>query len=75
MGKAKRLFSSSESSWFRTREGRRYGFEIAVIIGVKLVLLAVLWFAFVAPWTHPANLPVSVVQQFYAPGALTVTHD
>ena len=69
------MFPSPGKSWFRTREGHRYGWEIALIVGIKFALLAALWFAFVAPWMHPAKLPVNVVQQFYVPGEPAVTHD
>jgi hypothetical protein len=72
---AKRMFPSPGKSWFSTREGHRYGWEIALIIGIKFALLAALWFAFVAPWMHPANPPVNVVQQLYVPGEPAVTHD
>lgn len=66
---------SSNRSWFHTREGRRYGSELAVIIVVKLALLAVLWFVFIKPWPRPATPPAAAVQQLYAPAAPEGRHD
>lgn len=46
-------------SWFRSRGGRRFGVEFALIVGVKIVLLIVLWYAFFSqprPDTSPAAL-------------------
>jgi hypothetical protein len=54
-------------SWFRTREGRRYGWEIGLIIALKLLLLVVLWFAFIKPWLRTVPPPAAIVQQFYLP--------
>ena len=69
-----RLSSSSQKAWFRTREGRRYGWELALIIVVKMALLIVLWFVFIEPWSRTATPPATVVHQFYtAPAA--VGHD
>ena len=56
---------SSTKAWFRTREGRRYGWELALIIAVKVVLLIVLWFVFIKPWPRTATPPAAAVQQFY----------
>jgi len=66
---------SPGKTWFRTREGRRYGWEIALIIVVKLMLLIMLWFLFIKPWPRPATPPAAVVHQFYAPAATAVPHD
>lgn len=71
----KRLSGSSAHTWFHTRDGRRYGWEIAFIVVLKLVLLIVLWFGFIEPWSHPAALPATSVQQFYLPSPVTVRHD
>jgi len=62
-------------SWFRTREARRYVREIAFVIVLKLVLLAVLWFGFIRPWPRPAAPPAAVVLQFYMPAQPPVQHD
>jgi hypothetical protein len=64
-----RLSSSSDKTWFRTREGRRYGWELALILLVKLALLLVLWFVFIAPSPRTATDPAAVVRQFYQPAA------
>jgi hypothetical protein len=65
-GDPQRPSSPSQKTWFRTREGRRYGWEIALIIVVKLMLLIVLWFVFIKPWPRPATPPAAVVHEFYA---------
>ncbi len=58
--------ASTRHSWFRTREGRRYGTEIGLIIVVKLALLAALWVVLIHPWPR-AVAPAAAVQQFYVP--------
>jgi hypothetical protein len=60
-----RSSSSSKKAWFSTREGRRYGWELAFIIAAKVVLLMVLWFVFIKPWPSTATPPATAVQQFY----------
>ncbi len=70
-----RLSSSSKKTWFRTREGRRYGWELALIITVKVALLIVLWFVFIKPWPRAATEPATVVHQFYVPASAAVSHD
>ena len=40
---------SSAGSWFRTAEGRRYGIEIALVVGAKILLLCALYVLFIAP--------------------------
>jgi hypothetical protein len=62
-------------SWFQTRDGRRYGWEIAAILVVKLALLLVLWFAFIKPFPRPATPPAVVVQQLYTSPAPAPRHD
>jgi cytoskeletal protein RodZ len=64
-------------SWFRSRAGRRFGWEIALLVVLKLILLAVLWFGFIKPWLRPAAPPATVVQQFYTPASLPASphHD
>jgi hypothetical protein len=59
--------AAPRKSWFRSGAGRRYGWEIALIVVLKLVLLLVLWFCFINPWPRPATSPATVVQQFYTP--------
>jgi len=72
--KPKRMSPSSAPTWFRTREGRRYGWEIGFVIVVKLALLLVLWFAVIEPWPRPAP-PATVVQQLYLPAVPAARHD
>jgi hypothetical protein len=59
--------AAPRESWFRSRAGRRYGWEIALLVVLKLILLLVLWFGFIKPWLRPATPPAAVVQQFYTP--------
>ncbi len=66
---------SSPISWFRTREGRRFGIEIGLIIVVKLALLAALWLVLIQPWPRPATSAASAVQQLYLPAASGGKHD
>ena len=70
-----RLSSSPKKTWFRTREGRRYGWELALIITVKVALLVVLWFVFIKPWPRAATAPATVVHRLYAPASAAATHD
>jgi hypothetical protein len=67
--------AQSSRGWFRTREGRRYGWEIAAVIVVKLLLLMLLWLVFIKPFPRPATSPATVVQQFYLPAAPVAHHD
>jgi hypothetical protein len=64
----------SGKTWFQTREGRRYGWEIAAIVILKLVLLMVLWFVFIKPWPRPATPRAADLRQIYTPPA-PVRHD
>ena len=66
---------TSGDAWFRTRDGRRYGMEIALIILVKLALLVVLWFVFIKPWPRPETPPATVVQQLYLPAMPAARND
>ncbi len=61
--------------WFRSRDGRRYGIEIGLIVAVKLAALALLFLVLAALWPHPALTPAVVVQQYYAPPAAASHHD
>jgi hypothetical protein len=66
---------SSRHTWFRTRDGRRYAWEIALVIVVKLLLFLLLWFVFIKPWGHPATPVASAVQQIYLPAGPANRHD
>jgi hypothetical protein len=65
----------ASDTWFRTRAGRRYGWEICLVVAVKLALLLVLWFVFIKPWLRPIAPAVSIVRQFYEPAPLPSHHD
>jgi len=40
---------TSTGSWFCGADGRRYGLEIVVVVGAKILLLYALYVLFVAP--------------------------
>jgi hypothetical protein len=67
--------TSQGKAWFRSRDGRRYGIEIGLIIALKLAALALLFLVLAALWPHPAVTPATVVQQYYAPAAATTQRD
>jgi hypothetical protein len=73
--RAEDLPPSSADTWFRTADGRRYAWEIALVIVMKLALLLLLWFAFIKPWGHPATPVASAVQQIYLPDGPANRHD
>jgi len=59
--------SSPSGPWFRTREGHRYGWELGLVVVIKLALLAVLWLVFIQSWPSRTTPPAIVVQQLYLP--------
>jgi len=69
------VLSSSERAWFGTREGRRYGWELGLVIVAKLVLLVVLWLVLIELWPRPPTPPAAVVQQIYLPAVPAARHD
>lgn len=54
-------------SWFRGRGGRRFALEFALIIGVKLLLLGVLWLLVIRPLPRAETSPAAIEQHFSAP--------
>lgn len=66
---------SPGTTWFRTREGRRFGVEIAVIVVVKLALLGVLWLVLIQPWARPPGKPITDMRQIYVPSTPAERHD
>jgi hypothetical protein len=62
-------------AWLRTREGRRYVWELGLIIVIKLVLLGVLWLAFILPWEGRTVSPGAVVQQPHPTASSAAPHD
>jgi hypothetical protein len=59
--------SSVDVSWFRTRGGRRFGIEFALIIVVKLVLLVVLWYVCFRPHPRPDTSPAAIEKHLAPP--------
>lgn len=55
------------SSWFRSRGGRRFGFEFAAIVVAKLVALALLWFFCIRPMPRADTAPAAVESHLLAP--------
>ena len=51
---------TAATSWFRTRGGRRFGLEFALIVVVKLVLLIALWFLCFRPHPRPDTAPAAI---------------
>ncbi len=51
-------------SWFRGRGGRRFALEFALIIGVKLILLTVLWVLVIRPQPRADTSPAAIEQHF-----------
>ena len=64
---------NAEMSWFRTRGGRRFGIEFALIIAGKLILLTALWFICFRPHPRPDTSPAAIAQHLLAPAE--TTHD
>jgi hypothetical protein len=54
-------------SWFRTRDGRRFGLEFALIVGVKLVLLTLIWWLCFHPYARPDTSPAAIRSHLAAP--------
>lgn len=64
----------ADTSWFRTRGGRRFGLEFALIIVVKLLLLTVIWIVCFRPHPRPDTSPAAIQNHLAAPAAET-PHD
>lgn len=67
--------SRSGAGWFRTREGRRYGWDLALVIVMKVVLLGVLWLVFIGPPSTSPPTPATVVRHLYTSAAPVIRHD
>jgi hypothetical protein len=65
----------SERTWFSTRAGHRYGWELGLVIVAKLALLVVLWLVLIELWPRPPMPPAAVVQQIYLPAVPAARHD
>ncbi len=68
MPEAKR---NTEKSWFRSRGGKRYGIEFALIILVKLLLLLLLWFLVIKPQPRADTSPAAIERHFTPPPSRT----
>jgi hypothetical protein len=64
-----------DRSWFRSAAGLRFGAEIGLILAAKLALLALLYFAFVAPQPR-ADTSAAALRAHVLPAAgAAVKHD
>ena len=52
--------SAHAGLWFRSAAGRRYGRDFAFLILVKIVLLMILYFVFVAPQPRADTSPTAM---------------
>lgn len=59
--------STTDVSWFRTRGGRRFGIEFALIIGVKLILLMIIWYVCFRPHPRPDTSPAAIEKHLAPP--------
>jgi len=66
--------SDAGTSWFRTRGGRRFGIEFALIIGIKLLLLIAIWALFFRTHPRPDTGPAAIENHLLAP-ATEAPHD
>jgi hypothetical protein len=64
----------AERSWFRSRGGRRFGLEFALIIVIKLLLLIVIWALCFRPHPRPDTAPAAIENHLLAPAA-EASHD
>lgn len=65
----------AEASWFRSRGGRRFGIEFALIIVIKLALLTLLWFVCIRPQPRPDTHPAAIEHHLLAPASDEAAHD
>lgn len=56
-----------EASWFRSRGGRRFGFEFGAIVVLKLVALTLLWFFCIRPQPRADTAPAAMAEHLTAP--------
>lgn len=67
--------SPADASWFRSRGGRRFGFEFALIIAGKLILLLLLWWLCFAPQPRPDTSPGAIERHLLSPAAAPEARD
>lgn len=56
-----------DTSWFRSRGGRRFGIEFTLIIAVKLILLTLLWHFAIKPQPRADTSPAAIERHFTTP--------
>ncbi len=67
-------YSAPTRSWFRSPAGRRYGRDFAILILVKIVLLALLYFVFVAPRSRVDTSPAAVGERVFDTSDANAVH-
>lgn len=65
---------SPDPSWFRGRGGRRFAFEFAAIVLLKLLALILLWFFCIRPLPRADTAPAAVEDHLLTAPA-EATHD
>ncbi|MGN6519470.1 MAG: cytochrome oxidase putative small subunit CydP [Dokdonella sp.] len=56
-----------EASWFRSRGGRRFGFEFGAIVVLKLAALVLIWFFCIRPLPRADTHPAAIADHLLAP--------
>jgi hypothetical protein len=57
----------TETSWFRSRGGRRFGVEFAAIVIGKVIVLFAIWMICFRPHPRPDTAPAAVADHLFAP--------
>jgi hypothetical protein len=65
----------ADASWFRSRGGRRFGAEFALIVLAKLVLLGLLWWLCFAPQPRPDTSPGAIERHLMSPAIVPEARD
>ena len=56
--------TSKTRSWFRGRGGRRFAWEFALIIVIKLIVLTLLWIFVIRPLPRADTSPAAIERHF-----------
>ena len=63
------------ASWFRSSEGRRYLRHFGALIALKIALLTILYFIFIAPQPHADTAPDRVYDAIRGTSAVPAASD
>lgn len=64
----------ADVSWFRSRGGRRFGFEFATIVVGKLLLLALIWWLCFHPQPRADTAPAAIARHLLPPAVAETPH-